>query len=102
MRTERGVGTQLAIASSRTGRKDPPILTRDIAITKSERRWRRRRRFGVFLLIMLPAGMIVFRRPLFTGNFGVVDPDRVFRSAQPAQELDSRIFERRLVSILNL
>ena len=36
---------------------------------------------------MLVAAPVVFRNPWFHGNFGVVDQDRVYRSAQPEGEL---------------
>ena len=55
------------------------------------------------LAVLTTASLIGFRRPLFQGNFGVVDPDRVFRSAQPdGSRLDRMIGERRLKSVLNL
>jgi len=43
-----------------------------------------------------------FRRPLFHGNFGVVDPARVYRSAQPEKRLEGLIRDCQLKSILNL
>ena len=43
-----------------------------------------------------------FRRPLFEGNLGVVDPGRVFRSAQPTRQLDRWGNDFHLKSILNL
>jgi protein tyrosine phosphatase (PTP) superfamily phosphohydrolase (DUF442 family) len=43
-----------------------------------------------------------FRRPLFHGNLGVVDPGQVIRSAQPTTELPRLIREYHLGSILNL
>ena len=42
------------------------------------------------------------RRPLFQGNFGVVDPAKVYRSAQPDRNLESTIQTNRLGSIVNL
>jgi hypothetical protein len=44
----------------------------------------------------------VFRRPWFQGNFGVVDPGRVMRSAQPTGQLASWVRDYRISSILNL
>jgi protein tyrosine phosphatase (PTP) superfamily phosphohydrolase (DUF442 family) len=43
-----------------------------------------------------------FRRPLFHGNLGVVDPGQVIRSAQPTTELLRLIRQYHLGSILNL
>jgi hypothetical protein len=57
------------------------------------------------LLVALGLGLtgsVVFRRPLFEGNFGVVEPGRVYRSAQPTRGLPRLIQERDLASILNL
>lgn len=65
-------------------------------------RWRRRRRIGSVLAILAIAAGVVFRRPWFEGNFGVVAPGRVYRSAQPGEGLAALIGERKLASILNL
>jgi hypothetical protein len=54
----------------------------------------------VFILILL--AVFAFRRPLFQGNFGVVDPGLVYRSAQPTSDLPRLIREYHLSSILNL
>jgi hypothetical protein len=43
-----------------------------------------------------------FRRPWFQGNFGVVEPGRVVRSAQPTGPLASWVRGFRINSILNL
>jgi hypothetical protein len=43
-----------------------------------------------------------FRRPLFHGNLGIVDPERVIRSAQPTSELPRLVRDFHLESILNL
>jgi Tyrosine phosphatase family len=43
-----------------------------------------------------------FRRPLFEGNLGVVDPGRAFRSAQPTWRLDRWVNDFHLKSIVNL
>jgi hypothetical protein len=48
------------------------------------------------------AALVTFHRPLFEGNFGVVDAGRVYRSAQPGGYFDRVIRERRLASVLNL
>jgi protein tyrosine phosphatase (PTP) superfamily phosphohydrolase (DUF442 family) len=45
---------------------------------------------------------MIFRNPWFFGNFGIVEPDRVYRSAQPEGELDRLITRFRLASVLNL
>jgi hypothetical protein len=54
------------------------------------------------VLVLLGILCWEFRRPLFLANFGVVDPDRVFRSAQPTDQLDRWIKEYQVRSILNL
>ncbi|WP_165227594.1 fused DSP-PTPase phosphatase/NAD kinase-like protein [Aquisphaera insulae] len=41
-------------------------------------------------------------RPMVTANFGVVDPGRVIRAAQPTTNLPALIAENHLASILNL
>jgi protein tyrosine phosphatase (PTP) superfamily phosphohydrolase (DUF442 family) len=46
--------------------------------------------------------VIVLRRPLFQGNFGVVDPGRVYRSAQPGGQFRKKIREWKLGSVVNL
>jgi protein tyrosine phosphatase (PTP) superfamily phosphohydrolase (DUF442 family) len=56
----------------------------------------------VALAALLVGNLLVFRRPLFQGNFGVVDPDRVYRSAQPGKGFETLIREKRLASVLNL
>lgn len=62
----------------------------------------RRRRVLLVVSIALAVLAIVFHRPLFLGNFGVVDPGLVYRSAQPKGNLDSLIRQCRPASILNL
>jgi protein tyrosine phosphatase (PTP) superfamily phosphohydrolase (DUF442 family) len=56
----------------------------------------------IALAILALALAVVLRRPWFQGNFGVVARDRVFRSAQPERELEDRVRQRRIASILNL
>ena len=63
---------------------------------------RRRRRFLRALLAAVVLAVVTFRNPLFRGNYGVVDPQRVYRSAQPVAELRRRIADDHLASILNL
>jgi protein tyrosine phosphatase (PTP) superfamily phosphohydrolase (DUF442 family) len=46
--------------------------------------------------------VVTFRNPWFFGNFGVVDPARVYRSAQPDAALPRLIARYHLASILNL
>lgn len=56
---------------------------------------------GVGLLLV--AGFCgYFRRPLFEGNLGVVDPGLVLRSAQPTGRLPDWIREYKVRSVLNL
>ena len=70
---------------------------------RGPRRWRPGRRARVVGYAALAAALaIAFRAPLFWGNFGVVDPGRVFRSAQPERNLDGLIRDQRLGAILNL
>jgi protein tyrosine phosphatase (PTP) superfamily phosphohydrolase (DUF442 family) len=45
---------------------------------------------------------VTFRRQWFAGNFGVVAPGRVYRSAQPTTQLGRLIQDHRLASVLNL
>ena len=71
--------------------------------TRAKRRRNvRRRRFGVMLLLLTPLFCLWFRRPLFQGNFGVVEPGRVYRSAQPNSRLADWANRYHLSSILNL
>ena len=65
-------------------------------------RWRRRRRILTVLAILAAMAAVVFRKPWFEGNFGVVAPGRVYRSAQPGEELAGRIHQHKIASILNL
>ena len=68
------------------------------------RRARRRRRLASALAVALVATTVTFRRPWFAGNFGVVEPGRVYRAAQPRDEDQVRRLIRGhgLASILNL
>ncbi len=89
-------------AHSRSGGKGCLALARlDEAIAAVPRYPRIRVACGMFagLLVVLIA---IFWIPLTQGNFGVVDPCLVFRSAQPGGELPRLIREHRLASILNL
>jgi protein tyrosine/serine phosphatase len=54
------------------------------------------------LVLALSAAVIGFRRPLFQGNLGVVDPARAYRSAQPSSELEATIRKLGLRSIIDL
>ncbi len=69
----------------------------------SRRGWRVRTRavrWGTLALVV--AAVAVFFWPRYGGNFGVVDPGLVFRSAQPDLELSEVARQRGLASILNL
>jgi protein tyrosine phosphatase (PTP) superfamily phosphohydrolase (DUF442 family) len=59
------------------------------------------RRLVVLALLVLVPGAL-FWRPLFYGNFGVVDGGRVCRSAQPTAALTADIRRYGLKSVLNL
>jgi protein tyrosine phosphatase (PTP) superfamily phosphohydrolase (DUF442 family) len=52
--------------------------------------------------MIIIAVTVTFRNPWFFGNFGVVDPGRVYRSAQPDGELRRLIARHHLASVLNL
>ncbi len=54
------------------------------------------------LVILALSACWEFRRPWFRNNLGVVDPGKVFRSAQPTSDLDRLIQDHHLKSILNL
>ena len=64
----------------------------------------RRRRIvrcaGIAIVAASLAG--VFHRPLFFGNLGVVDPGRVYRSAQPGRAWESTIRALGLRAVINL
>ncbi len=65
----------------------------------------RRRRWlmiGVALAAALVWCGIEFRRPLFYSNFDVVDPGKVYRSAQPTTQLRDWVATYHLASIVNL
>ena len=62
----------------------------------------RRIRFGGSILLTLAVGAFLFRGPLFRHNFGVVDPGRVYRSAQPGDEFAELAGRLKLGSVLNL
>jgi protein tyrosine phosphatase (PTP) superfamily phosphohydrolase (DUF442 family) len=56
----------------------------------------------LILVTLALMAAVIFRKPLFEGNFGIVDPGRVYRSAQPGGDLSALIAAKRLGSILNL
>lgn len=56
----------------------------------------------LILVVSLAILAITFRKPLFQGNFGVVDPGRVFRSAQPGGAFPRTIAREGLGSVINL
>jgi protein tyrosine phosphatase (PTP) superfamily phosphohydrolase (DUF442 family) len=64
------------------------------------RKWRRR--VGVAVGVILVATVYTFRRPWFGGNFGVVEPGRVYRSAQPGAGLAGTIRAHQIKTVLNL
>ena len=66
------------------------------------RKKKRLRRLGVLAGVLLVATLIIGSSPLFQENFGVVDPGRVFRSAQPDAEFEQRVAQRGFQSVLNL
>lgn len=65
------------------------------------RRWVGRLPF-LALAMLIGLAAYHFRRPLFQGNFGVVQPGLVYRSAQPGANLRAIAARCHLASILNL
>ena len=64
---------------------------------------KRKRLVRLGILAILAASLaIVFHRPLFFGNLGIVEPGRVFRSAQPGHAWESTIQSLKLKSVINL
>jgi protein tyrosine phosphatase (PTP) superfamily phosphohydrolase (DUF442 family) len=63
---------------------------------------RRVRRYVVAFVAAALVVVLIFRNPLFHGNFGVVEPGQVYRSSQPVADLPRIIDQNHLVSILNL
>ncbi len=68
----------------------------------SESRRKRLRRLALGLSAVALLTVVVFQNSLFRGNFGVVDPGRVYRSAQPTSGLPGLIRGRSLSTVLNL
>ncbi|WZP00723.1 tyrosine-protein phosphatase [Isosphaeraceae bacterium EP7] len=59
---------------------------------------------GGLILLIAAAVTVVGYRPIFLGNFGVVDPGVVYRSAQPMGRArwEGLVAERGIASVLNL
>ena len=74
-------------------------MTNPAAIPKHPGRKRLRR---VILAVAVLTLAVVFRRPLFLGNFGVIDSGKAYRSRQPGAELEETIRSYSLASIANL
>jgi hypothetical protein len=72
------------------------------AATAADRHRRGRALAAVLAAAVLLATIVALRRPLFQGNFAVVDPGRVYRAAQPGAELERLIDALHLASIVNL
>lgn len=79
-----------------------PTATAEDVETRRRNRRRRRLIVATVLGLALATLSVVFRRPWFQGNFGVVDPGRAYRSAQPVGDLPGLIQRRGLASVLNL
>ena len=65
-------------------------------------RHRRRLRLAAGLALAVGAFLGTFRVFFFAGNFAVVEPGRVYRSAQPRGGLATLLARRRIASVLNL
>lgn len=75
----------------------------DTALVRPRRSWKQRlRRITIVSTVLLIVASIVFYRPLFLGNFGVVAPGLVYRTAQPHGNLDSLIERHKIATVLNL
>jgi protein tyrosine phosphatase (PTP) superfamily phosphohydrolase (DUF442 family) len=57
---------------------------------------------GIPLAVVASLAVFTFRNSLFHRNFGVVDRNLVYRSAQPLGELPALIAEKRIATVLNL
>ncbi len=79
-----------------------PEAKRDDAAEARRRRWRRRKIVLGLAALVAAAGLVVFRRPVFRQNFGVVDAGRVYRSAQPGEAVWKAVDGLELGSVLNL
>lgn len=77
------------------------MATEEIARIRTRRR---QRRLGILLGLSIAGigALWVFRGPIFWGNFDVVDPGRVYRSAQPGKRIEQTIESHELATILNL
>ncbi len=60
------------------------------------------RRWIVLKTILLVVGTVTISLPSFHGNVGIVDPGKVYRSAQPVGGLRRFVRERNLASVLDL
>jgi len=58
--------------------------------------------FRAVVAMTIIVGIVIFRNPLFNKNFGVVEPARVYRSAQPDADFPRLIEQYGLATILNL
>ena len=81
---------------------DPPMIGHVEVVNARLRRLRARRVWWAGWGLVLFSALFTFRQPLIHGNFGVVDPGLVYRSAQPKGNLPGLIRAYRLASILNL
>ena len=94
---------------TRSRSPDPSIPSHEVEISEGttphrpSRRGLLGRRFRLGLVVVLAVAVaVVFRRPLFLGNFGNVDPGRVFRSAQPGSGFEAMIAAHDLGAVMNL
>lgn len=75
------------------------------AIVTESRRPRKTARRLVFLMGLLAAGAVaavLFEKPLFHGNLGVVEPGVVYRAAQPKGNVGELFDSLKIASVLNL
>lgn len=72
--------------------KDEPVIR--LCVT--------RRRLALIGTVLAATFVVLFWRYFFANNFDVVDPGRVYRSAQPKGDLGQILSERGIASVLNL
>lgn len=90
------------MTTANVGRKGSPRLAQVEEVKGQSRKPRRLLRWSGGVIATALVLVVTFWNPLFHGNFGVVEPGRVYRSAQPTDDLQRSIERNQLASILNL